>query len=75
MSFGWLFLVLGLFGALFGIAGTVLWIVFLVEVLQKETDENNVKLVWALVIIFTGWIGALIYLLVRRPQRIRQLER
>jgi hypothetical protein len=47
----------------------------LVEVLTRETDEGNSRLIWALVIVFTHWIGALIYLLVRRQERIRKLGR
>ena len=55
-----------------GVAGTILWIWMLVDCATKEPSEGNDKVVWILVIIFTHWVGALIYLLVRRPQRIRQ---
>lgn len=49
----------------------IFWIWMLVDCVQNEPSEagKNDKLIWILVIIFTGWIGALIYLLVRRPQR------
>ena len=56
-----------------GIAGTVLWIWMLVDCLTKEPSEGNDKVVWALVIVLTHWVGALIYLLVRRPKRIEEL--
>jgi hypothetical protein len=56
-----------------GIAGTVLWIWMLIECLTKEGDEHNNRLIWTLVIVFTHAIGAIIYLLVRRPQRIKEL--
>jgi uncharacterized membrane protein len=56
-----------------GIAGTVLWIWMLVECLTKEADEHNNRLIWTLVIVFTHAIGAIIYLVVRRPQRIKEL--
>ncbi|MEO0077790.1 MAG: PLD nuclease N-terminal domain-containing protein [candidate division WOR-3 bacterium] len=72
-SLGWMWLTLCVFGGFVGVAGTVLWIWLLVEVLTRETDEGNNKLIWALVIVFTHWIGALIYLIVRRPERIRKL--
>jgi hypothetical protein len=55
------------------IAGTVLWIWMLIECLTKEGDEHNNRLIWTLVIVFTHAIGAIIYLLVRRPQRIKEL--
>jgi hypothetical protein len=49
----------------------VLWIWVLVDVLRHETDENNQRLIWGLVVGFTYVIGAVIYLIVRRPERIR----
>uniref|UniRef100_A0A7C1SS24 PLDc_N domain-containing protein n=1 Tax=candidate division WOR-3 bacterium TaxID=2052148 RepID=A0A7C1SS24_UNCW3 len=55
------------------IAAKVLWIWMLIDALIHETDECNMRLLWTLVIIFTHWLGALIYLLVRRPERIRKL--
>ncbi|MBI2481013.1 MAG: PLDc N-terminal domain-containing protein [Planctomycetia bacterium] len=30
-------------------------------------------MIWVLVIVLLNWLGALIYLCVRRPQRIKQL--
>jgi hypothetical protein len=74
-TFGWLWLTMWLVGGTIGLAGLVLWIWMLVEVLTRETDEGNNRLIWALVIVFTHWIGALIYLLVRRQERIRKLGR
>ncbi|MGJ8638950.1 MAG: PLD nuclease N-terminal domain-containing protein [Opitutaceae bacterium] len=60
----------GVFG-LFGLAAMVLWVWMLIDCLQNESSEGNDKLTWVLVIVLTHWIGALIYLFVRRPQRIR----
>lgn len=61
--------------ALVGLAGTALWIWMLVECATKESDQGNTKIVWVLVIALTHWIGALIYLIARRPQRKRELGR
>jgi len=58
-----------------GAAGTIFWIWMLIDCATKESNEGNDKLVWILVIIFTHWLGALIYLLVRRPKRIEELGR
>lgn len=58
-----------------GIGGTVFWVWMLIECATKESDTGNDKLVWILIIIFTHWIGALIYLLVRRPKRIEELSK
>jgi hypothetical protein len=58
--------------ALFALALTVFWIWMIVDCATKEPSAGNEKIVWILVIIFTHWIGALIYFLVRRPQRKRE---
>ncbi len=58
-----------------GIAGTILWIWMLVDCATNEPSEGNDKILWILVIVLTHWIGALIYLLVRRPERIRKFGR
>ena len=58
-----------------GVGGTILWIWTIVDCATKEQSEGNDKLIWILVIVFTHWIGALIYLLARRPKRIQELGR
>jgi len=55
-----------------GIGGTVLWIWMLIDCATNEPAEGNEKLIWIIVILFTHVLGAMIYLLVRRPERIRQ---
>ncbi len=59
--------------AVLGICGTILWIWMIVDCATNEKSEGNDKLVWILVIVLTHLIGALIYLLVRRPKRIQEL--
>jgi len=46
----------------------IFWIWMLVDCLRRRDDEfpkggDNAKLIWTLVIIFTHFIGALIYLI------------
>jgi hypothetical protein len=60
---------------LLGIAGTIFWIWMIVDCATNEPSEGNDKIVWILVIVFTHWIGALVYYLVRRPNRIAQYGR
>ncbi len=55
-----------------GLIGTALWIWMLIDCAMNEPGEGNDKIVWILVIIFTHWIGALIYLFVRRPRRVAE---
>jgi Phospholipase_D-nuclease N-terminal len=60
---------------LLGVAGAVLWIVALVDLLQRADSEfpnhqpgSNDKVVWILVVLFLNGIGALVYyLMVMRP--------
>ena len=54
------------------LALVVFWIWMLVDCATKEPSAGNDKIVWILVIVFTHWIGALIYFLVRRPERKKQ---
>ena len=48
--------------------GAIFWVFVLVDCLRNEPSEGNDKLVWALVIVLTGALGALLYLIVRRPK-------
>jgi hypothetical protein len=57
---------------LLALTGLVFWAWMIVDCATKEPSQGNDKIVWILVIIFTSWIGALIYYFVRRPQRIAQ---
>jgi hypothetical protein len=44
------------------------WVWMIVDCAQHTPDEGNLKLVWILIIVLTGWIGALIYFFVQRPK-------
>jgi len=48
---------------------TVIWIWVLIDCIKNESTEGNERIVWVVVIAVTHWIGALIYLIARRPQR------
>ena len=52
------------------LAASIFWIWMLVDALIHEPTTND-KLLWFLVIFFLHFIGALIYLVVRRSQRPR----
>ncbi len=57
-----------------GIAGFVLWLWALIDCASKEPTEASEKVIWILVIVLVPF-GAILYLLIRRPQRIRQFGR
>ena len=63
------------FFILFGLGITVFWIWTLVDVATKEPAEEPNKIMWVLIVVLTGVIGALIYLLARRPERKRKYGR
>ena len=56
-----------------GIGGFVLWIWTLIDCITNESDQGNERIVWVVVIAVAQLIGALIYLIVRRPKRIATL--
>jgi hypothetical protein len=43
------------------ILSIIFWIFMLVDSIQHKYKDSNDKVVWVLVIVFTGIIGALIY--------------
>jgi nitrate reductase gamma subunit len=53
------------------IGGSIFWLWAIIDCITKEPSEGNDKIIWFLLILFTTVIGALIYYLVRRPERIK----
>lgn len=51
------------------IALIAFWIWMLVDCLKNEPSTGNDKLIWVLIIVLLGGLGAVIYFLVRRPSR------
>ncbi len=58
---------------LIAIISSIFWIWAIVDCAVNEPSGGNDKIIWLLVIIFVHFVGALIYYIVRRPERIRQL--
>jgi prolipoprotein diacylglyceryltransferase len=55
-----------------GLLGTVFWIWMIIEVATKEPENGNDKIVWILVVVLAGVIGAAVYYFVRRPERMKK---
>ena len=53
------------------LATTAFWIWMLVECLAREPSGMK-KLIWVIVIVFTHFIGAVLYFIIRRPRRIAE---
>lgn len=69
MIFMWLGLVV------FIVGGLILQIWMLIDCVANENNDQNQRVLWTLLIVFLQGIGALIYLLVRRPKRKAELGR
>ncbi len=57
----------GCFGCI-SIAGFVFWIYAIIDVVKRTFPGENDKLIWTLVVILAGWLGALIYWFVGRDK-------
>ena len=62
---------IGVVVALMMLAGVVLFVVALVDLVRRPADEwassSQNQLVWALIVVFVGFFGPLLYLVIARP--------
>ena len=56
------------------VGGGSLWVWMIVDCATNEPVGSD-KIVWILIVLLGGCIGALIYLLARRPKRLEQFGR
>jgi len=54
---------------LLGILSSIFWLWMLIDAAVNESSTGTDKVVWVLIILFTHFIGALIYFIVRRSRR------
>ena len=57
------------------VAGLAIWIWMIIDCATNEPSTGNDKLVWIVIIVFTHFIGALIYYFVRRRPRLLAQQR
>jgi hypothetical protein len=50
--------------------GTLLMLIALIDIV-KSNFKGNDKLIWVLVVIFLHWIGALLYFIISRKQKLQ----
>lgn len=55
---------------LLGLLSMILWIAALIDVAKSEFRGPNDKLVWIVVVVVAGFIGAIVYFAVGRSQKI-----
>jgi membrane protein DedA with SNARE-associated domain len=60
------------------LVSSVLWVIFtafmvwmIVDCATKEPKQGNERLIWIIIMVCVPYLGALIYYVFRRPQRIR----
>jgi len=56
-----------LIAGIISLVGLIFWIVCLIDCVKRDFSDSTMKIVWILVLVFTGWIGGLIYWFVGRP--------
>ena len=50
------------------ILAMIFWIMMLIDVIKRDFSKENDKIVWLLVIIFLGIIGAIVYYFVVKKE-------
>ncbi len=64
-----------MFMFLFWIASIVLWISALIDILKSDFRGGSDKIVWLLVVVFLPLLGAALYFIIGKNQKIdRQAE-
>jgi hypothetical protein len=61
--------ILWLLMLILGIAAFGVWLWALVDAIQNPALDGTMRLVWILVIVFTHFIGAIVYLAIGRSRR------
>ncbi len=61
---GWMFFPFFFTMGIFGILGLIFWIWLLIDCIKRSFKTDTEKIVWVLIFLFLGILGALIYLFV-----------
>jgi formate hydrogenlyase subunit 3/multisubunit Na+/H+ antiporter MnhD subunit len=67
---GIIFILFWLIAMGIGILATIFWVWMIIDVAKNEPENGNDKVIWILVVILAGVIGAAVYYFVRRPERM-----
>ncbi len=68
---------LGFFLLFFSLIGTALalfafWVWMLIDCAQAPEDPANNRVAWILILVFTHWLGALLYFFIVRQPRLQR---
>ena len=61
----------GLISGIFWLAFTAFMIWMIVDCALYESRVGNERLIWIIIMVFVPYVGAIVYYLFRRPERIR----
>lgn len=56
---------------LFGLASIIFWIVAIIDVVRSKFQDETTKIIWLLVVILIGFLGAIIYWIFGRSGRVK----
>lgn len=57
-----------LFWLVFGLGGFILFLWALIDVLRRQFENPNDKILWIVLIVFIGWLGPILYLAIGRKK-------
>lgn len=69
------FLLIACIIGLTALFGTIFWIWAIVDCAVNEPSDGNGKVMWLVIIVLTNVIGAALYFIARRPERLRAIGR
>jgi hypothetical protein len=52
------------------LAGVIFWIRTIIEIANSQFKDNTSKITWLLVVLLTGILGAIIYVVAGRQSRV-----
>lgn len=68
-GFGFLGMAFGLLMMGISVVAVIFWILMIVDCVQKKFKNDTERIVWLLVIIFAGIVGALIYYFIVKSKK------
>lgn len=60
-GFSIFFFLIWAFIMIVGIGGTIFWIWVIIDVAKRDFKKSDDKTLWILIVVLTGFIGAIIY--------------
>jgi len=70
LGFFFLFLIIPILIVVIAILALIFWIFMIVDVAQRKFTNENDRLLWILIVVLVGIIGALIYyFMIKRPNK------